>query len=91
LSEEKDNDKKTSAENFAEMLKKFGQAIGETFNDPELKEKAREFAESVGKSAKTFASRLDDEGVKEKFRNVGKAAEDFGKSVEGYFKKDKEE
>ena len=91
MTQEQSTDKKPTAETFAEMVKKFGQAMGEIFDDPELKEKAREFAESVAKSAKAFGSRLKDEDVKDKFRDVGKAAEIFGESVANHFKKDKEQ
>jgi len=55
--------------------------MSEIFNDPELKQKAKEFAESATESAKTFGSRFEDEDVKDKFRDLGKAAEDFGKSI----------
>ena len=72
------------------MFKAFGQAVGEVFNDPELKEKVKEFTESASSSAKTLANRLKDEEVKEKFRDVGKAAEEFGKSLSDCFKKDKD-
>lgn len=89
MSPEKNTGKKTPAENFAEMFRAFGQAISEVFNDPELKEKAKEFAESAAESAKTLGSRLKDEDVRTKFRDVGKAAEEFGKSVADYFKADK--
>ena len=90
MSQEQNTDKKATAEIFADMFKKFGQAMGEIFDDPELKEKAREFAESAAESAKAFGNRFKDEDVKDKFKDVGKAAEDFGKSVADHFKKDKE-
>ena len=51
--------------------------------------KAKEFAESASESAKVFGNRFKDEDVKDKFRDVGKAAEDFGKSVADCFKKEK--
>ena len=69
----------------------FGQAVSEIFDDPELKEKDKDFAESATESAKTFGSRFKDDDVKAKFIDVGKAAEDFGKSVKDSFKKEKEE
>jgi len=34
--------------------------------------------------------RLKDEDVRNKFRDVGKASEEFGKSISDCFKKDKE-
>ena len=91
MSQEQNAGKKTSAENFAEMFKTFGQAMSEIFNDPELKQKAKEFAESAAESAMIFGSRFKDEDVKDNFRDVGKAAENFGKSIADCFKKDKEE
>ena len=68
MSQEQNADKKTSAENFADMFKAFGQTMSEIFNDPELKQKAKEFAESTAESAKAFGCRFKDEDVKDKFR-----------------------
>ena len=90
MSQEAKSDKRQAADNFAEMFKAFGQAISEIFNDPELKKKAKEFTESASGSAKTLANRIKDEDVRNKFRDVGKAAEEFGQSIAGCFKKDKE-
>jgi hypothetical protein len=90
MAEEKPSDKKSAAENFGDMLKEFGSAVAEIFNDPELKNKAREFGESAKESAKTFASRFKDEEVKGKFKDVGNAAHNFGESVSDYFKSSKE-
>jgi hypothetical protein len=88
LPEEK-QDRKATAENFGEMLRAFGDAISEIFDDPKLKEKAKEFSESAVESAKMFGGRLKDEDVRAKFRDVGKVAQDFGKSVADCFKADK--
>jgi hypothetical protein len=82
--------KKSPSENFAEMMKNFGSALAEIFNDPKLKEKAKEFGESASDSAKAFAGRFKDEEVKNKFKDLGKAAKTFGESVTDYFKDDKE-
>lgn len=82
--------KKSPSETFAEMMKNFGSAMAEIFNDPKLKEKAKEFGESASDSAKAFAGRFKDEEVKDKFKNLGKAAKTFGESVSDYFKEDKE-
>ena len=92
MSQEKNSSKKTATENFGEMFKTFGDAISEIFDDPKLKEKAKEFAESATESAKIFGGRFKDEDVKAKFRDVGRVAQDFGKSVTDCFKagKDKE-
>ncbi|HUV75182.1 MAG TPA: hypothetical protein VMW00_00855 [Dehalococcoidales bacterium] len=90
MSQEDKSNKKTATENFSEMFKTFGDAVSEIFDDPKLKEKAKEFADSAAKSAKIFGSRFKDEEVKDKFRDVGKAAQDFGKSVADCFKADKD-
>ncbi len=90
MSQGEKSNKQTTAENFGEMFKAFGDAISEIFDDPKLKEKAEEFAESAVESAKIFGSRFKDEAVKAKFRDVGRAAQDFGKSVANCFKADKD-
>lgn len=90
MSPEEKSNKKTAVENFGEMFKAFGDVISEIFDDPKLKEKAEEFAEGAVESAKIFGSRFKDEEVKAKFRDVGKAAQDFGKSVTDCFKADKD-
>ncbi len=72
-------------------MKEFGNALSNIFDDPELKKKAKDFGNSAVKSAKHFGSRLKDDDVKEKFKDVGKAAKDFGNSVYGYLKDEKEE
>ena len=84
-----ESNKKTTTENFCEMFRIFGDAISEIFDDPKLKEKAKEFTDSAAESARIFGSRFKDDKVKSKFRDVGKAAQDFGKSVAGSFKTDK--
>ncbi len=85
-----EDSKKSPSETFSEMMKNFGSAMAEIFNDPKLKEKAREFGESASDSAKALAGRFKDEEVKEKFKDVGKAAKTFGESVSDYFRDDKE-
>jgi len=89
MPQEEKLDKKTTVENFGEMFRAFGDALSEIFDDPKLKEKAKEFTESATESAKIFGSRFKDEEVKAKFSDVGKAAQDFGKSVVDCFKADK--
>jgi hypothetical protein len=86
-----DNSKKSPAESFSDMIKEFGNAVGEIFNDPNLKKKAREFGDSAADSAKAFGNRFKDEEVKNKFKNLGETAKDFGQSVSDYFKDDKEQ
>ena len=81
---------KNVADNFGDLIKAFGNAVSEIFDDPKLKEKAKEFADSATESAKVFGSRFKDEEVKAKFGDVGKAAQDFGKSVADCFKAGKD-
>jgi len=75
--------------NLVDLLNKFGNALGEIFNDPELKAKAQEFGKSAGSSADAFASRFRDEDVKARWREVGKAAQEFGKSISEQFRSEK--
>ena len=91
MSQEGNSEKKSAAKSLAEMLEAFGSAVSEIFNDPKLKDKAKIFGDGVAQSAETFADRFKDEDVKEKFRDVGRAAQDFGKSVSDCFKVDKED
>jgi len=90
MTEENQEYKKETIESFAGLFATFGQAVGDIFNDPELKKKAKEFAESASASANSLVDRLREDDVKEKFRDVGKAAEDFGKNVADCFKKEKQ-
>ena len=90
MPQEEKAQEKTSAENFGELIKAFGNAVGEIFDDPKLKEKAKEFADSATESVKVFTGRFKDEEVKAKFGDVGKAAQDFGKSVADCFKAGKD-
>ncbi len=80
---------KSPGKSFVDIFDKFGDALSEIFNDPELKNRAREFGRSAGRSADAFASRFKDEEVKTKWRDVGKAAQDFGRSVAEQFKSEK--
>jgi predicted enzyme related to lactoylglutathione lyase len=86
--DDKSSGKKQTADSFAEIFRAFGQAIGEVFDDPQLKNKAKEFVDTATDSAKTLADRFQDEDVQAKFRDVGKAAEEFGKNIADYFKKE---
>ena len=70
---------KDTAEQFSKMIKAFGDALSNIFDDPE-------FGETAKDSAKAFTSRFEDEDVKKKFRDAGKAAEDFGRSIQDRFK-----
>jgi len=70
------------------MFESFGKAVGEIFEDPELKDKAKELGSSIAQSAGIFAGRFKDEDVRNRFREVGEAAQEFGQSVADYFKTD---
>ena len=89
MSEEEKTQKKGAVDSFAEIFRAFGQAVGEVFEDPEIKRNAKQFADSATESAKTLVHRFDDEDVKARFREVGKAAREFGRSVEALFEEDK--
>lgn len=75
-------------DSFGQMVTAFGQAIGEIFNDPELKARAREFGEATSESARALGRRFKDEEVRDKFRQASEAAEQFGHSVADCFKKE---
>ena len=79
-------DSKKAAEKVGELLKKFGNTVGEILDDPEVKKKAKEFAESVADSAaKAAQRRIDDKEIRTRVRNVGKAAQTLGKDLENNF------
>ncbi|MBN2073106.1 MAG: hypothetical protein JW770_04080 [Actinobacteria bacterium] len=86
-----ENGNKNPAENFGDMMKKFGEAVAKIFDDPELKKKAKEFGEIASGSAKEFGSRFRDDEVKAKFKDLGRSAHDFGESVADYFREGKKE
>jgi [ribosomal protein S5]-alanine N-acetyltransferase len=79
-------EKKNNSEKFAELMRTFGNTVGEIMDDPELRKKAREFAEcAIDAAAKVVDSKIKDNEVKAKFRDVGKAAQSLGKSLEKQF------
>ncbi len=88
---ENNSSKKNPSESFADMMREFGNALSEIFNDPVLKEKARDFGDSATASAKAFAGRFKDEEVKGKFKDLGNTAKNFGESIADYFREDKTE
>ena len=91
MTQENQEHKTETVESFTGLFKTFGQAVSDIFNDPELQKKAKEFAESASASANTLVDRIKEEDLKEKFRDVGKAAEDFGKSIADSFKDKKQQ
>jgi len=86
VDEKKDQADRSASDSLEQMFTAFGQAIGEIFNDPELKAKAKELGDAASVSIDALGSRFKDEEVRDKFRQAGDAAESFGRSVSDYFK-----
>ena len=85
LRKKKDN-KKVAAERFGEILRTFGDAMGEILEDPEVQKKAKELAQiAVDAAAKVVQNKIQDAELRKKFRNVGKAARTLGESLEDNF------
>jgi ribosomal-protein-alanine N-acetyltransferase len=83
----KKDEKKKPAETIGEMLKIFGNTVGEILDDPKVKATAKEFAASVVDAAAKFTeSKVKKEEIRSKFRNVGKAAQTLGTSLDNHFK-----
>ncbi len=83
---EEDREPKKAAEALGEMMRKFGNSIGEILEDPKVKESAKEFASVVADAAARVAEKkIKAEEMRRKFRNVGKAAQTLGSSVEAHF------
>ena len=79
--------KNQTAETLGEMLRTFGNTVGEILNDPKVKATAKEFAASVVDAvAKMTETKIKTEEARSKFRNVGKAAQTLGKSLDKHFK-----
>ena len=91
VDEKKDQADRSASDSLEQMFTAFGQAIGEIFNDPELKAKAKELGDAASVSIDALGSRFKDEEVRDKFRQAGDAAESFGRSVSDYFKSKPEE
>ena len=88
----KSRETKETAEKIGEMLRAFGDTVGEILDNPEVKEKAKEFAASVVDAAvKVAQSKVKDEEVRARFRNVGEAAKTLGDTLQKRFKEKKEE
>jgi len=85
------NTERSSAENFGEMVREFGNALGEIFKNPKLREKAQEFARSTGEAVRTFTDEFKEEEVKQKLKQAGKAAKEFGEKAAKKFGASKEE
>jgi vacuolar-type H+-ATPase subunit I/STV1 len=74
MSQEEKSDKKQSADKFAEMFRAFGQAVGEVFDDPELKRKAKEFADSAT-DLRTRMSKLNSETWEKQLKNSARVSQ----------------
>jgi [ribosomal protein S5]-alanine N-acetyltransferase len=75
-------DRKIAAEKLGKVIKVFGDTLSEILDDPELRKKAREFSLNiVDSAAKVINSKIKDDEVRAKFKDVGKAAQDLGKSI----------
>ena len=91
MTAKKSRETKETAEKIGEMLRAFGDTVGEILDNPEVKEKAKEFAASVvDAAAKVAQSKVKDEEVRARFRNVGEAAKTLGETLEKRFKEKKE-
>jgi len=83
-------EKKKYVAKFEELVKKFGETVGEILEDPELRKQAKEFSMAVvDAAAKVTETKIKDAEVKAKFHKVGKAAQSFGKSLEDHFNPEK--
>lgn len=82
-------DRKAAAEKLGKVFKTFGDAVGDIFDDPEVREKAKEFSSTiVDSAAKVVNSHIKDDELRSKFQDVGKAAQSLGKSVATHFTSD---
>ncbi|MBI4289065.1 MAG: hypothetical protein HY671_11645 [Chloroflexi bacterium] len=85
LRKKKDN-RKVATERFGEILRTFGDTMGEILEDPEVKKKAKELAQTaVDAAAKVVESKIKDAEVRKRFSSVGKAVKTLGKSLEDNF------
>lgn len=83
---EENRETKKAIDTLGELLRTFGNTVGEILDDPTVKVKAKEFAATVvDAAAKVAESRINAEEKRRKIRNVGKAAQTLGRSVETHF------
>jgi hypothetical protein len=68
------------------VIKSFGDAISEIFEDPNLRQKAKDFSQSViDAAAKYMESRVTASAAKKKFRDAGRAVQSLGKTMVEHF------
>jgi len=83
-------DGKKAVESLGKMIKAFGDAMSEVFEDPDLRKKAKEFSQSVMDSAaRVVEGKLKDDETKKKFRDAGRAAQSLGKTLVEHFETEK--
>jgi uncharacterized coiled-coil DUF342 family protein len=74
------------AESLGKMIRSFGEAISEIFEDPEVRQKAKAFSQSViDSAAKVVEGKVKREEAKKKFRDAGRAAQSLGKTLVQHF------
>lgn len=79
-------DGKEVVESLGKMIKTFGDAMSEIFEDPDLRKKAKEFSQSVMDSAaKVVEGKLKSAQAKKKFRDAGRAARSLGETLVEHF------
>jgi len=79
-------DAKKDAENLGQVVRSFGEAISEIFEDPEVRKKAKDFSQSVvDAAARVVESKIRHEEAKKKFREAGRAAQSLGKTLVEHF------
>ena len=75
-------DVKKDAEGLGKIIRTLGEAMGEVFEDPELRQKAKEFSQSViDAAARVAESKMRTEAAKRKFSDAGRAAQSLGKTL----------
>ena len=79
-------DAKKDAERLGRMVRSFGEAISEIFEDPEVRKKAKDFSQSViDAAARVVETKVRHEDAKKKFRDAGRAAQSLGKTLVEHF------
>ena len=79
-------DAKADAERLGKVVKSFGEAISEIFEDPEVRKKAKDFSQSVvDAAARVVESKIRHEEAKKKFRDAGRAVQSLGKTLVEHF------
>ncbi len=80
-----ENSGKSPAESFAEMLRRFGDALSGILQEPALKEKSDDFAQSAARAVETLPDRVKGEELQVKYQDIAAAAKEFGGNVSARF------